>query len=149
MDVHDLGRRDDHHGARVYLYVPIGDTGLLLGIPLNASILMKFAPMGPYMTEHSRHRPGLLLQCRPGDRLGFHDRDRLCDGGNAAWHSDSAVLDFGSRADDSSAAAFATTPAIAAPNAVPIERTEDKAEAVLPYSSEPTLSIARATRCTL
>jgi MFS family permease len=35
-----------------YLYVPIGDTGLLLlGIPLNASILMKFAPMGPYMTE--------------------------------------------------------------------------------------------------
>jgi hypothetical protein len=36
----------------VYLYVPIGDTGLLLlGTPLNASILMKFAPMGPYMTE--------------------------------------------------------------------------------------------------
>ena len=36
----------------VYLYVPIGDTGLLLlGIPLNASILMKFAPMGPYTTE--------------------------------------------------------------------------------------------------
>jgi MFS family permease len=36
----------------VYLYVPIGDTGLLLlGIPLNASILMKFAPMGPFMTE--------------------------------------------------------------------------------------------------
>ena len=35
-----------------YLYVPIGDTGLLLlGIPLNAAILMKFAPMGPYMTE--------------------------------------------------------------------------------------------------
>src|ERR1700758_4627728 len=36
----------------VYLYVPVGDTGLLLlGIPLNAAILMKFAPMGPYMTE--------------------------------------------------------------------------------------------------
>src|SRR4051812_26721105 len=36
----------------VYLYVPVGDTVLLfLGIPLNASILMKFAPMGPYMTE--------------------------------------------------------------------------------------------------
>ena len=36
----------------VYLYVPIGDLGLLLlGIPLNMSILMKFAPMGPYMTE--------------------------------------------------------------------------------------------------
>jgi MFS family permease len=36
----------------VYLYVPVGDTGLLLlGVPLNASILMKFAPMGPFMTE--------------------------------------------------------------------------------------------------
>jgi MFS family permease len=36
----------------VYLYVPVGDTALLLlGIPLNASILMKFAPMGPFMTE--------------------------------------------------------------------------------------------------
>ena len=36
----------------VYLYVPVGDTGLLLlGIPLNMSILMKFAPMGPFMTE--------------------------------------------------------------------------------------------------
>jgi MFS family permease len=36
----------------IYLYVPIGDTGLLLlGIPLNMSILMKFAPMGPFMTE--------------------------------------------------------------------------------------------------
>jgi MFS family permease len=36
----------------VYLYVPVGDTGLLLlGIPLNTAILMKFAPMGPFMTE--------------------------------------------------------------------------------------------------
>jgi hypothetical protein len=36
----------------VYLFVPVGDTGLLLlGIPLNAAILMKFAPMGPFMTE--------------------------------------------------------------------------------------------------
>jgi MFS family permease len=36
----------------VYLYVPIGNTGLLLlGIPLNTAILMKFAPMGPFMTE--------------------------------------------------------------------------------------------------
>ena len=36
----------------VYLYVPVGDTALLLlGIPLNAAILMKFAPMGPFMTE--------------------------------------------------------------------------------------------------
>ena len=36
----------------IYLYVPVGNTGLLfLGIPLNAAILMKFAPMGPFMTE--------------------------------------------------------------------------------------------------
>ena len=35
-----------------YLYAPVGDTGLLLlGIPLNTAILMKFAPMGPFMTE--------------------------------------------------------------------------------------------------
>ena len=36
----------------VYLYAPVGDTALLLlGIPLNIAILMKFAPMGPFMTE--------------------------------------------------------------------------------------------------
>jgi hypothetical protein len=43
----------------VYLYVPVGDIGLLLlGIPLNASILMKFAPMGPFMkpSQTARHR---------------------------------------------------------------------------------------------
>ena len=51
MDVHDLGDRDDLHGAGLSV-VPVGDTGLLLlGIPLNAAILMKFAPMGPFMTE--------------------------------------------------------------------------------------------------
>jgi len=36
----------------IYLYVPVGNMGLLfLGIPLNTAILMKFAPMGPFMTE--------------------------------------------------------------------------------------------------
>jgi MFS family permease len=36
----------------VYLYAPVGNSGLLLlGIPLNTAILMKFAPMGPFMTE--------------------------------------------------------------------------------------------------
>lgn len=36
----------------IYLYAPVGNTGLLLlGIPLNMAILMKFAPMGPFMTE--------------------------------------------------------------------------------------------------
>ncbi len=36
----------------VYMFVPVGDVGLLfLGIPLSAAILMKFSPMGPFMTE--------------------------------------------------------------------------------------------------
>jgi MFS family permease len=36
----------------VYLYAPVNNAGLLLlGIPLNIAILMKFAPMGPFMTE--------------------------------------------------------------------------------------------------
>ena len=48
-----------------------------------------------------------------------------------------------------SPAIFATTPAIAAPNAVPIERTEVRADAVLRCSAASTLSIARETRCTL
>ncbi len=43
-----------------------------------------------------------------------------------------------------SASTFATTPAIAAPNAVPIECTEDQLEAVLRCSSEPTLSVPTA-----
>jgi sugar phosphate permease len=36
----------------VYMLAPVGDTALLfLGIPLNIAILMKFSPMGPFMTE--------------------------------------------------------------------------------------------------
>jgi MFS family permease len=36
----------------VYMFVPVGDAGLLfLGIPLSTAILMKFSPMGPFMTE--------------------------------------------------------------------------------------------------
>jgi MFS family permease len=36
----------------VFMFVPMGDTALLLtGIPLSAAILMKFSPMGPFMTE--------------------------------------------------------------------------------------------------
>ncbi len=36
----------------VYMFVPMGDTALLfLGIPLSIAILMKFSPMGPFMTE--------------------------------------------------------------------------------------------------
>ena len=36
----------------VFMFAPVGDTGLLLlGIPLNIAILMKFPPMGPFMTE--------------------------------------------------------------------------------------------------
>ncbi|HTB44738.1 MAG TPA: MFS transporter [Acetobacteraceae bacterium] len=36
----------------LFMFVPMGNTTLLLaGIPLSAAILMKFSPMGPYMTE--------------------------------------------------------------------------------------------------
>jgi len=36
----------------IYMFVPMGDTALLfLGVPLSTAILMKFSPMGPFMTE--------------------------------------------------------------------------------------------------
>jgi MFS family permease len=36
----------------LFVFVPMGNTALLLtGIPLSTAILMKFSPMGPYMTE--------------------------------------------------------------------------------------------------
>ncbi len=36
----------------IFMFVPVGDAGLfVLGALLSTSILMKFAPMGPYMTE--------------------------------------------------------------------------------------------------
>jgi len=36
----------------LYMFVPMGDTALLLaGVPLNVVLLMKFPPMGPFMTE--------------------------------------------------------------------------------------------------
>ena len=52
-----------------------------------------------------RHWPGVLLQRRPGNRLGVHDRDWLCGSGHAARYCDRAVLDFGPYADDRHAAA--------------------------------------------
>ena len=36
----------------LYMFVPMGDSALLFaGIPLNIVLLMKFPPMGPFMTE--------------------------------------------------------------------------------------------------
>jgi MFS family permease len=36
----------------LYMFVPMGDTALLLaGVPLNVVLLIKFPPMGPFMTE--------------------------------------------------------------------------------------------------
>ena len=36
----------------LYMFVPMGDSALLLaGVPLNVVLLMKFPPMGPFMTE--------------------------------------------------------------------------------------------------
>ena len=58
----------------LFMFVPMGNTALLFaGVPLNIMMLMKFPPMGPFMTElypdrGARQRAGLLLQCRPRDR---------------------------------------------------------------------------------
>jgi MFS family permease len=36
----------------VFMFAPVGNEGLLwLGVPLNIAVLMKFPPMGPFMTE--------------------------------------------------------------------------------------------------
>jgi MFS family permease len=36
----------------IYMFVPMGNTALLfVGLPLNVMMLMKFPPMGPFMTE--------------------------------------------------------------------------------------------------
>jgi MFS family permease len=36
----------------IYMFVPVNDTALLfLGMPMSTAILMKFSPMGPFMTE--------------------------------------------------------------------------------------------------
>ena len=67
------------------MYVPVGDTGLLLlGIPLNTSILMKFAPMGPFMTElypTEMRGTGQGFCYNAGRAIGsvFMTDDRLCD----------------------------------------------------------------------
>ena len=78
----------------VYMTVPMDNTTLLfLGIPLFVILLMKFPPMGPFMTELfptavCGTAQGLLLQCRAGDRRAVsctgglsqrHDVARRCD----------------------------------------------------------------------
>jgi MFS family permease len=95
----------------VYLYVPVGDTGLLLlGIPLQHGDPDEVRADGAVHDRalpdlHPGHRPGFLLQRRLGHGLGVYDRDRLCHGGNAARRSDRAVLDPGPRVDDCPASA--------------------------------------------
>ena len=85
----------------VYLYLPVGDTALLAprhpAQRLDPDEVRADGPVhdGALPDRHPRHRPGFLLQCRPGDRFGVHDRDRLCDGGDAARHRDRALLDPG------------------------------------------------------
>ena len=110
MDVHDLGRRDDRHGARLSVRAGRQHRSAAPRDPAQHGDPDEVRADGPVHDgalpdQHPRHRPGFLLQCRPGDRLGVHDRDRLCDGGNAARHGDRAVLDFGPCADDRHAAA--------------------------------------------
>jgi hypothetical protein len=109
-DVHAFGRRVDRHGARLSVRA---DRQCRPAAPrdpaqhrdpdevrADGSVHDRALP-----DRHPRHRPGFLLQCRPGDRLGVHDRDRLCDDGHAARHGDRAVLDSGPCADDRHAAA--------------------------------------------
>ena len=78
----------------VYLYLPVGDTGLLLlGIPLNTAILMKFAPMGPFMTElypTDIRGTGQGFYYNAGRAIGsiFLTANWVCDGDNAARYGD-------------------------------------------------------------
>ena len=95
----------------IYLYVPIGDTGLLLlGIPLNASILMKFAPMGPYMTElypTDIRGTGQGFCYNAGRAIGsvFMTAIGFATAVMPLGNGHRAVLDFGSRTDAYNAAA--------------------------------------------
>ena len=95
----------------VYIYVPVGNTGLLfLGVPLNTAILMKFAPMGPFMTElypTAIRGTGQGFCYNAGRAIGsvFMTAIGFATVDNAARHGDRAVLDLGPRADDRHAAA--------------------------------------------
>ncbi len=109
-DLHDLGHRDDHHGVHLSLRAGRLHRTAAPRDPAQHGDPDEVRTDGPVHDgalpdQHPRHRPGFLLQCRPGGRLGVHDRDRLCDGGNAARGSDCAVLDLGPPADDRHAAA--------------------------------------------
>jgi MFS family permease len=109
-DVHDLGHHDDHHGARLSVRAGRRHRSPAPRDPAQRCDPDEVRTDGPVhdgalSDQHPRYRPGFLLQCWPGDRLGIHERDRLCDGGNAARHGDRAVLDFGPCADDHHAAA--------------------------------------------
>ena len=95
----------------VYVYVPVGDTALFLflGIPLNTAIRMKFAPMGPFMTElypTSIRGTGQGFCYNAGRAIGsvFMTAIGFAVGGHAAGHGDRAVLDGGPWFDDRHAA---------------------------------------------
>jgi MFS family permease len=110
LDVHDLGHRNHRYGARLSLHA-----GRRYRSPAPRDSAQCCDPDevradgpvhdGALPDQHPRHRARFLLQCRPGDRLGIHDRNRFCDGSNAARHGDRAVLDVSPYADDRHAAA--------------------------------------------
>jgi MFS family permease len=90
----------------VCLYVLVGNTGLLLlGIPLNAAILMKFAPMGPFMTElypTNIRGTGQGFCYNAGRAIGsvFMTAIGFATAVMPLGHGDCPVLDFGPWAND-------------------------------------------------
>ena len=51
-DLHVVGDRLSFIGILLYMFLPMGNTALLFfGVPLFVVFLMKFPPMGPFMTE--------------------------------------------------------------------------------------------------
>ena len=81
-----LGDRVDRHDPRLPVRADRQRGAAARRGPARLRLLMKFPPMGPFMTElyptdGARHRPGLLLQCRPGDRRVVPGHGRLCQPG--------------------------------------------------------------------
>jgi hypothetical protein len=82
IDVHDLGHRDDHHGARLFVRAGRRQRSAAPRDPskrFDPDEVRGDGPVydGALSDRHPRHRPGLFLQCLPDDRLGVYDRDRF------------------------------------------------------------------------
>src|SRR5262249_8041020 len=97
----------------VFLLVPMDNTALFwLGIPLNIGLLMKFPPMGPFMTElypTEIRGTGQGFCYNAGRAAGslFPDDGRVSEPGAVAWRLDRDLQRHRLRADDRHAAAVA------------------------------------------